>query len=119
MFRASEWSARPPSAKSAVHGYVDSTEMVRHHFPSLVQVKGRISTRAILKVDSDAKFISPALEKADFIATMTRQDFRDWLDTTVTVESEYLHLHTTATPRLVNVMTAKLKKCKYYDLLSN
>jgi hypothetical protein len=74
---------------------------------------------AILKVDSDAMLIIPALDKADLIATMTRQDVRDWLDTMVTLELKYVHLNTNPIPRFAEVMSAFLKKCDYYDLLSN
>jgi len=93
--------------------------MVATAFRASFRSRDESRHEAILKVDSDAMLIIPTLEQADFIAAMTRQNVRDWLDTMVTLELKYLHLHTTATPRFVNVMSAFLKKCNYYDLLSN
>lgn len=49
---------------------------------------------------------------------MARQAVPESLDTIVTLESKFLHLHTTATPRFINDMSAFLKKCSHYDPLS-
>ena len=100
-----KWPDRPPSAKSAVPGYVDSIKMVATAFRASFRSRDESRHEAILKVDSDAMLIIPTLEQASFIATMTRQDVRDWLDTMVTLELKYVHLNTNPILRFAEVMS--------------
>ena len=93
--------------------------MVNTTFKASFRSRDDSRYESILKIDSQAMAYVPTLETADFISSMTRQDVRNWLDTMISLELKYIHLNTTATPRFVEVMSAFLKKCSHYDLLSH
>ena len=114
-----EWAERPPAASSMVPGYSESLKMVNTAFKASFRSRDDSRYESILKVDSQAMAYIPTLETADFISSMTRQDVRNWLDIMISLELKYIHLNTTATPRFVEVMSAFLKKCSHYDLLSH
>lgn len=119
-FGSLEWADRPPSVNIAVPGYLEAIKVVNTAFRASFKSRDDSRYDAILKVDNDTvKHIIPVLEADDFINGMTRQDVRNWLDTMISAELKYIHLNTSPIPRFSSVMSAFLKKCNHYDLLSN
>lgn len=104
------WAERPPTATSPVDGYAEALSMVNTAFRSSFKARDDARSDAILKLDTDAIFIIPTLEAPSFIPDLIRQDVREWLETMITLELQYIHLRATLIPRFVDVMSAFLSK---------